>query len=510
MPEPRNRALSGAVAAAAIPAVVLTGFGAAAPAAAAEVPALGTTLTPKLATHANVQAAQQRIAAHLVAAQVPSRLTVAASAQKSVAVRSGDTLSHISIRHDVALSTLLKANNLKSTSVIHPGQKIKLSTGSTTKSTASKKSSSSGASSTAGRYTVVSGDTLSGVAMRRGMGLSVLLKANGLNMRSVIHPGQKLRVSGAGPSESSPSTSTSPKASASSASKSTKTYTVAAGDTLSGIAQRHGMGLSVLLKTNKIGSGSTIHPGKKLTLSGSTAAKPASSAPRAATSTKSASGSYTVASGDTLSGIAAKKNMPLSALLSANGIKSTSVIHPGQKLKVSGTSSVSSTSSARKQLVPSTFLHYTYPKATVASANENKHTLLSGDLPSRAAMKRIVADTATKMGVDPSLALAHAYQESGFNMAAVSPANAIGAMQVIPSSGEWASQLVGRDLDLLNPYDNATAGVAIIRSLHRTSPSKSDAIAGYYQGAGSVKRNGMYNDTKRYVRSILAHQKSFK
>lgn len=124
-------------------------------------------------------------------------------------------------------------------------------------------------------------------------------------------------------------------------------------------------------------------------------------------------------------------------------------------------------------------------------------------------MQSIITSTARKMGVDPSLALAHAYQESGFNMAAVSPANAIGAMQVIPTSGDWASQLVGRKLDLLNPYDNATAGVAIIRSLQRTSSSVETGIASYYQGQGSVKRNGMYSDTKTYVKSVKAHQKKF-
>ncbi|HSN37720.1 MAG TPA: lytic transglycosylase domain-containing protein, partial [Arthrobacter sp.] len=89
------------------------------------------------------------------------------------------------------------------------------------------------------------------------------------------------------------------------------------------------------------------------------------------------------------------------------------------------------------------------------------------------------------------------------------PANAIGTMQVIPSSGEWASDLVGRQLNLLDPYDNVTAGVAIIRQLIRTSPDQDAAIAGYYQGQYSVSKYGMYDDTKQYVESIMAHQKNF-
>ena len=85
---------------------------------------------------------------------------------------------------------------------------------------------------------------------------------------------------------------------------------------------------------------------------------------------------------------------------------------------------------------------------------------------------------------------------------AVSLANAVGVMQVIPSSGEWASDLVGRRLDLLDPQDNVTAGVAIIRQLHRMTSNGDNAIAGYYQGLGSVNRNGMYRDTRNYVANV--------
>jgi soluble lytic murein transglycosylase-like protein len=112
------------------------------------------------------------------------------------------------------------------------------------------------------------------------------------------------------------------------------------------------------------------------------------------------------------------------------------------------------------------------------------------------------------MGVDASLALAFAFQESGFDQRAVSPANAIGTMQVIPSSGDWASDMVGRDLNLLDPQDNVTAGVAILARLLATSPSVDTAIAGYYQGQTSVRNNGMFDDTRRYVANVqtLANQ----
>jgi soluble lytic murein transglycosylase-like protein len=108
--------------------------------------------------------------------------------------------------------------------------------------------------------------------------------------------------------------------------------------------------------------------------------------------------------------------------------------------------------------------------------------------------------------VDPKLALAVGWQESGWNQRQVSVANAIGVMQVIPSSGQWASDMAGRPLNLLRTQDNITAGVVILRSLTRSAKNLDQAIAGYYQGLYSVQQHGMYADTKVYVASIKAHR----
>ena len=116
----------------------------------------------------------------------------------------------------------------------------------------------------------------------------------------------------------------------------------------------------------------------------------------------------------------------------------------------------------------------------------------------------MIVRTAKRYGVNPALALAVAWQESGWNQRQVSVANAIGTMQVIPSSGRWAGELVGRRLNLLNTQDNITAGVVILRALNHSAKTHDGAIAGYYQGLGSVRKNGMFADTKRYVASIKA------
>jgi LysM repeat protein len=365
-------------------------------------------------------------------------------------------------------------------------------------------------------YTIARGDTISAVAGRYGLDTFAVLKLNNLQANTIIYPGQKIKLTGSAPAPAAPAKSTSASVTSptvTSASGGSRVYVVKAGDTLGGIAARHGVGLSEVFKWNGLGMSSVIYPGQKIKVGGGsstpapTATKPASAAPAPASS-----GSYTIKAGDTLSGIAARNGVRLSDVLSANRLTMSSIIYPGQKLVIPGASTIAPASSkpaATTPLVPSTFLGFSYPSAVVSSANQNKALLNASPVPSRTQMKSIVADTARRMGVDASLALAFAYQESGFDQRAVSPANAIGTMQVIPSSGQWASDLVGRKLNLLDPYDNATAGVAIIRQLVRTSPDLENAIAGYYQGQYSVSQNGMFEDTKGYVAAIKANQRLF-
>ncbi len=143
------------------------------------------------------------------------------------------------------------------------------------------------------------------------------------------------------------------------------------------------------------------------------------------------------------------------------------------------------------------------PEEDSAASGENQD-YAGCIVPSRDQMRQLVIATAQALGVDPALAQAVAYQESGFNMRAVSSADAVGVMQVIPASGEWASQLAGRPLDLLDPQDNVTAGVIILRTHLRELATRDEAIGAYYQGAAAVRRHGLYPGTVTYVASVNA------
>jgi LysM repeat protein len=343
-------------------------------------------------------------------------------------------------------------------------------------------------------YVVRAGDSLSLVADRKGVTLAALLKANHLGVRSVIYPGQRLRIPGAratvARSSPSPARTTRPARQARQA-MATTAYRVRSGDTLSAIATRTRTPLPTLYSLNRLAPRSVIHPGQVLKVRGSAH----KAAPRAAAP---ATRAYTVRSGDTLSGIASRAGTTLAVLLKTNRLSAAAMIHPGQRLRVPVPRKAATSAN--------TFAGRTYPPAVVKAANRNRAAIARSHVPTRSQTRAMIVATARRHGVDPKLALAVGWQESGWNQREVSVANAIGVMQVIPSSGQWASDMAGRRLNLLKTQDNITAGVVILRSLTRAAPNLDQAIAGYYQGLASVESNGMYADTKAYVAAVKAHR----
>ncbi len=273
-------------------------------------------------------------------------------------------------------------------------------------------------------------------------------------------------------------------------------YRVLSGDNLETIAKRYGTTVSKLVQVNRLpGNGNLIY-------AGSTIKVPAPAGARAATVTRR----HRVVAGDTLSEIALRYGVSMAAVRRANRIPSSNIVRLGETLVIPG--SRRGSSSGTTSTSANTFAGRTYSSAVVHAASHNRARLARRHLPSPSQMRGIIVRTARRHGVDPNLALAVGWQESGWNMRRVSVANAIGAMQVIPTTGEWMSSVVGRRLDLLNPYDNVTAGVVLLKVL-RGQTSERNAIAGYYQGLRSVRERGMYADTKRYVANVLALKRRY-
>lgn len=100
-----------------------------------------------------------------------------------------------------------------------------------------------------------------------------------------------------------------------------RTYTVRPGDTLSGIAAKLGVAQSQITGFHS-GNPNLIYPGEVLAIGG------------AAAPIQFAGATYTVQSGDTLSGIAAKFGTTYQAIAAKNGIANPNLIYPGQVLHI--------------------------------------------------------------------------------------------------------------------------------------------------------------------------------
>jgi LysM repeat protein len=281
-------------------------------------------------------------------------------------------------------------------------------------------------------------------------------------------------------------------------------YTIKRGDTLSDIAARYGTTVSKLVKVNRLpGNGNLIYAGSSLKVPGAKGSGGSGSS--------SGSRSHLVVRGDTLSGIALRYGVSESRLAKANKIPSSNIVMLGATLRIpGGGSSRSSASSSSRANSSNTFAGRTYSRGVVNAASRNRSALARRGVPSRDGMRSIIAAKARANGVDPALALAVSYQESGWNQRAVSVANAVGAMQVIPTTTDWISGVVGRRLNPLNPHDNATTGVVLLKILKQSASSERQAVAGYYQGLRSVRERGMYPDTKRYVANVMALKARFR
>src|SRR4051794_35361266 len=214
-------------------------------------------------------------------------------------------------------------------------------------------------------------------------------------------------------------------------------------------------------------------------------------APTASSGAPAPLGGYTVRYGDTLSGLAATAGVPLEQMAQMNGLNPDAPLLAGTVIKLP---TGSPTPARAVEPAPTPIVPAAAPDPTPTRVDAGT-----------------IQSIAAEHGVPPSLAAALAWQESGFNNNMVSGANARGVMQVMPGTWNWIQQnLATRTLDPHSATDNIHAGVLYLkRLLDSTGGDQSAAIAGYYQGLGSVQSRGMYDDTKRYVANVQALQSRF-
>ena len=352
-------------------------------------------------------------------------------------------------------------------------------------------------------YRVQPGDTLSGIAARERTSVTAIARANGLRDIHSIRYGTALRI----PPGKATARHTSKPA--------TRRVTlliqhrVRSGDNVIRIAERYKVSPRAVAAANRLKAPYLVRLGTTVKVPVVRTVR-ASSAPHAAATghARTTTARHMVRPGDTLSALAARYGTSVARLAQLNGLRAPYVLYVGRSVVVGKRSSAGSSSSARPASAR-TFAGRTYAESVVAAGDRVRARLRSRPQPSEAHVRAMIVTTSRRYGVDPALALAISKQESGWDQAQVSVAGAIGAMQVMPGTGEWMSDVVGRRLDLEKAQDNVTAGVALLRWLTARTGSDRDAIAAYYQGLGNVQRYGHFTDTKRYVANVVALRKRY-
>ena len=256
------------------------------------------------------------------------------------------------------------------------------------------------------------------------------------------------------------------------------TVVVEPGDTLTRLARRHGTDIGTLVELNRLADPNRIYAGQRLRVDVSVAAQPAAepaAQPR----------SHVVAAGEHLTRIARRYGVTIAAIVAANKIANPSHILVGQRLTIP-----TSASHGSRPPMPAEM------KALVAKRDD---------------MRRLIIAEADRFGVPAALALAVAWQESGWRQKVVSRAGAVGVMQLMPATAAWVGDaMLGAPVKINDAGSNVRAGVRLLAYyLDRYDDNRDRVLAAYYQGQWATDHNGIYDVSRPYIASVKRLERMF-
>ena len=279
--------------------------------------------------------------------------------------------------------------------------------------------------------------------------------------------------------------------------------------------------------------------------------------------------SVVVKSGDTLTAIAKRHGVKISAIVTANRIADPNRIYAGQRLVIPSTPAPAAAprpaapapaaAPARPAApAPAPRVHvvvrgenltriakrYGVTVAAIVQANRiaNPSRIFAGQRftipgspapaaaprpaapapaamsPSMAALvakrdgiRRVIAEEANRYRVPVAFALAVAWQESGWQQGVVSHAGAVGVMQLMPATAAWVGEaMLGTRVDIRDTRQNVRAGVRLLAHyLARYDGNRDLVLAAYYQGQTAADRHGVYKVSRSYVASVKLLERIF-
>ena len=331
-------------------------------------------------------------------------------------------------------------------------------------------------------HLVVAGETLSGIAASNGLSARAAGGGQRAGAGRVRHPGHdRSRSRRRARCERQRDGSPAPFGG----------YRVRLGDSLSAIAAEHGVSVQQLPRRNGLSAEGTLVAGTSLRLPTGGGDHDGGLHPVGLVRRLASGGGHDVVPGDTLTGIAAANGITPAALAAANGLSANAFVIAGTKLKIPAAA----------------------PAASVPRDGGRQRARRRAPRPARPGGLDAsqIGSIAAANGAPASLASAIAWQESGFNNAMVSVANArgdhAGHAGHVAVRAERARRRPARPG---LPADNVRAGSLLLsRLLRDTGGDTATAVAAYYQGLGSVRRIGMLPETRRYVANVLALRSRF-
>jgi N-acetylmuramoyl-L-alanine amidase len=336
---------------------------------------------------------------------------------------------------------------------------------------------------------VQAGQTLSQIAAVYGTTVERLVALNHIADPNRIYIGQRLRVRPASTSRARPAQRAR-----------MVLHRIAYGETLTGIAARYGTTIGALVIRNHLADASRIFAGQLLRISGTHrqarraagGSQPSGGSPQPAHRARTVI--HMVRAGETLSGIAVRYGVTVDGIAAANRLADPSFIRTGQQLRIPG--------AQRPRPVPPS--HHA-PKPRVGMPPS-----MAAVVRQRSGMRHLITDEARRQHVAPALALALAWQESGWQERVVSSAGAIGVMQLLPATADWVSAtMLGEPVNLWQARSNVRAGVALLKHYLARYGSRPMALAAYYQGQAGTDRYGIYPISRTYISSILLLERMF-